>query len=169
MAVPKPNSPEALRAAQKVRNIFYMIAAANIVVIAIVLWPRPPLPTRAEGGAAAAPERNSRIGEMEAIHNRLLTAYHGRDAERFAEVFSSAADPAPNEEYFRKIVIGGYDEEFGAIQEKTLAAGTKAEPAGGVLVYDFTSKKGVRGKSWTTFREEDGKLRVLQWRLEKRE
>src|SRR5829696_7112025 len=122
MAVPKPNSPEAVRAAQKVRNIFYMIAAANIVVIAIVLWPRPPLATRAEGGIAAASERNPRIGEMEAIHDRLLAAFHGRDAERFAEEFSSAAEPAPNEEYFRKVVIGGYDEAFGAIQEKTLAA-----------------------------------------------
>ena len=172
MAVPEPNSPEALRAAQKVRNIFYMIAAANLVVIAIVMWPRPKLPPpNAAGGGGAKSGQSARdplVAEMEAINDRLLAAYHGRDAERFAEVFSSAADPVPDETYFREIVIGGLDEEFGAIHEKSLAEETKTDPAGGVLVYDFTSKKGVRGKSWTTFRRENGKLSVLQWVLKKR-
>lgn len=43
----EPNSPEARAKAQNIRNIFYLIAAGNIVFIAILFWkqsttPRPP-------------------------------------------------------------------------------------------------------------------------------
>ncbi len=37
---PEPITPEGKRAAERVRLIFYSIAAANIVLIAIVLWSR---------------------------------------------------------------------------------------------------------------------------------
>ena len=170
MAVPEPNSPEALRAAQKVRNIFCMIAAANLVVIAIVMWPRPKLPPKSRAGTAlpAKTSNDSQVREMETVNERLFAAYHGRDAERFGEVFSSAADPKPDEEYFRSVVIDRYADEFGAVQDKTLTADTTTDSTGGVLVYDFTSVKGARGKSTTVFRREDGELRVMQWRLEKR-
>src|SRR5688572_20763522 len=164
MAVPEPNSPEALRAAQKVRNIFYMIAAANLVVIAIVLWPRPKLPAKSRAATAipAPASSDPLIREMETVNDRLFAAYHGRDAERFAALFSSAAEPKPDEAYFREVVISRYADEFGAVQEKTLSNESKADPPGGVLVYDFTSAKGARGKSTTTFRREDGQLRVMQ-------
>jgi len=46
---PEPNSPEALRQARKVRDIFFMIAIVNIVLIFIVMCtrhePSPPAPT----------------------------------------------------------------------------------------------------------------------------
>ena len=35
---PTPISPEGKRAAERVRTIFYSIAAANLVVVAIVIW-----------------------------------------------------------------------------------------------------------------------------------
>ena len=35
---PTPITPEGKRAADRIRSIFFMIAAANIVVVAIVLW-----------------------------------------------------------------------------------------------------------------------------------
>jgi len=37
---PTPITPEGKRAAQRVRTIFYAIAAANIVLAAIVMWQR---------------------------------------------------------------------------------------------------------------------------------
>ena len=37
---PTPFSPEGKRAAERVRTIFYCIAAANIVLAAIVMWQR---------------------------------------------------------------------------------------------------------------------------------
>jgi|GEM_PF-3859045 len=37
MSVPAPNSPEALRKARKVRDIFFLIAILNIVLIFIVM------------------------------------------------------------------------------------------------------------------------------------
>lgn len=50
MSVPAPNSPEALRKARKVRDIFFLIAILNIVLIFIVMCthhddaPPPPAP-----------------------------------------------------------------------------------------------------------------------------
>ncbi len=37
----QPNSPEALAKARKLRNIFMLIAAGNIVFVAIVMWMKP--------------------------------------------------------------------------------------------------------------------------------
>ncbi len=37
---PTPLTPEGKRAADRVRTIFYAIAAANIVLVAIVIWQR---------------------------------------------------------------------------------------------------------------------------------
>ena len=37
---PVPISPEGRRAAERIRTIFYSIAAANIVLVAIIMWSR---------------------------------------------------------------------------------------------------------------------------------
>ena len=37
---PAPISPEGRRAAERIRTIFYSIAAANIVLVAIIMWSR---------------------------------------------------------------------------------------------------------------------------------
>jgi len=37
---PTPITPEGKRAADRMRSIFFMIAAANIVIVAIVIWQR---------------------------------------------------------------------------------------------------------------------------------
>ena len=37
---PAPITPEGKRAAERIRTIFYSIAAANIVLVAIVIWQR---------------------------------------------------------------------------------------------------------------------------------
>ena len=169
MAVPEPNSPEAKRVAQKVRNVFYMIAATNFVIVAIILWPRPKLTERTPSKtvpAAAEATRDPILAEMETTHHRLLEAYHGRDAERFAQEFSSAAVPAVDEDYFRTVVIGRYHEEFGELTGRTLTSETNTDPERPILVYGFTSKKGPAGKVRVRFRRDGGRLRVDQWQLE---
>ena len=37
---PTPFSPEGKRAAERIRTIFFSIAAANLVLVAIVMWQR---------------------------------------------------------------------------------------------------------------------------------
>ena len=58
---PTPFSPEGKRAAERIRTIFFSIAAANIVLVAIVMWQRqahkepadaPSKPATAEEAAA---------------------------------------------------------------------------------------------------------------------
>ena len=175
MAVPEPNSPEALRAAQKVRNVFYMIAAANIVLIAIVMWPRPEVPEAAKSPAVSVPFQPETdasamdpvVAQMEAVLDRLLAAYHGRDAERFAAEFATTANPKPDEEYFRTVVVERYADQFGELTDKKRTADTTPTPDGGVLGSEFNSKKAGIVKSRVTFVREAGKLRVANWELEK--
>ena len=177
MPVPEPNSPEARRAAQKVRNVFYFIAAANIVLIAIVMWPRPKVPTPIPTDSVEladepseidiAPENRLAMQEMRLVNERIIAAYRERDAERFAQEFSSQAIPPVNEDYFRKVVIGLYHEEFGDITAKKLTGETSLDPNHGMLVYEVTSAKRTRAKISTNFRRENGKLKAVQWRMEK--
>ena len=54
MADIEPNSPEALAKARKVKNLFFLIAIANIVVIAIVIWSRSKDAERAKQNPAPA-------------------------------------------------------------------------------------------------------------------
>ena len=179
MAVPEPNSPEALRAAQKVRNVFYMIAAANIVLIAIVMWPRPSPPET--GNAVSSPSAKSggvasrdasvsidqAVAEMESALDGLLSGFHARDAERFAAGFASTANPKPDEEYFRTVIIERYADQLGELTNRTRSAETKTTPDGGVLVSEFTAKKGGRVKSRADFVRENGRLRIQSWELER--
>ena len=165
MSVPEPNSPEALRAAQKVRNVFYMIAAANIVLIAIVMWPRPKL-QEVKKVPAAPPESETAFGEMEATFGRVVAAYHARDAERFAAEFASTAVPKPDEEYFRTVIIEQYADKFGELTNPTrIAAQSETNPMGGILVTEFTAKKRGIVKSRAEFAREDGKMRVKVFQL----
>ena len=62
---PTPITPEGKRAADRMRSIFFMIAAANIVLVVIVLWQRqahkdpadtPAKPATTEEAAANRPQ-----------------------------------------------------------------------------------------------------------------
>ncbi len=50
---PTPTTPEGKRAARRVRMIFYSVAAANIVFVAIVMWQR----NRAEKKRDVVPQK----------------------------------------------------------------------------------------------------------------
>ena len=188
MSVPEPNSREARRAAQKVRNVFFLIAAVNIVIVAIVVWPHPKPETPAtrppeslneapalknetaektDAAEKPASPAASAMAEMEQVNERILAAYRERDAERFAQEFSPGAIPPANEDYFRKVIIGLYHEEFGDITGKKLTGETNADPNYGMLVYEVSCTKRPRAKISTNFRREDGELKAVQWRMEK--
>ncbi len=163
MAIPEPNSPEALRAAQKVRNVFYMIAAANIVLIAIVMWPRPEVPEAGKHPGAVA-ETETVFAEMEATLARLIAGYNARDAERFAAEFASTAKP--DEEYFRTEIIEQYADKFGELTlPMRFASESEATQDGGILVTEYSTKKGGIVKGRAAFVREDGKMRVKAWVL----
>ena len=62
---PPPFSPEGKRAAERIRTLFYSIAAANIVLVAIVMWQRrgkdqahPPDPAKPAAVENAAPSKS---------------------------------------------------------------------------------------------------------------
>ena len=66
---PAPITPEGKRAAERIRTIFYSIAAANIVLVAIVIWHRqahkepsdaPPNPVATEDAAAKRAQENGK-------------------------------------------------------------------------------------------------------------
>lgn len=174
MPAPEPNSREAERAAQKVRNVFYFIAAANIVIVAIVMWPRKkgappaaaPAPAAVEADTFKAPQTPA-MKEMEAISDRLIAAYTARDAERFAAEFSAKAVPKVDETYFRTVVIGLYHETFGDVVSKKLTGESNPDADRGMLVYEIACKKGNRAKISTNFLRESGQLKAVQWRMEK--
>lgn len=181
MSVPEPNSPEAKRAAERIRTTFFLIAAANVVIIAIVMWPKgkPAAPAEkpvaekasvepggdltAEKAAATSPA----FAEMSTVNERVIAAYHAKDAERFAAEFSPNAVPPVTEDYFRKVVVGVYQEEFGDITGRKLTGETSLDPNYGMLVFEITCKKGIRAKISANFRREGDALKVVQWRMEK--
>jgi hypothetical protein len=56
---PTPITPEGKRAADRIRSIFFMIAAANIVLVAIVLWQRQAHKERPDATPKPAAEETS--------------------------------------------------------------------------------------------------------------
>lgn len=159
-----PNSPEAKRAAQKVRTVFLLIAAANILLIALMMWPRTKAP---EPDKAPTPQQLA-VKEMEAISDAVLAAYNAKDAAKFAASFSPNAVPPANDDYFQRIVVGVYHDAFGEVTSKKMnEKETNADPDYGMLVYDAECKKHQKSKLSVNFRRENGALKVMQWRLEK--
>jgi hypothetical protein len=59
MPAPEPNSPEALKAARKIKELFFAIAAMNLVLILVVMCTRkdPPPPAQPTPPPASAPAK----------------------------------------------------------------------------------------------------------------
>ena len=71
---PTPISPEGKRAADRVRSIFFMIAAANIVVVAIVLWQRQAHKDHADIPEKPAATEETTANRTQADESRNLSA-----------------------------------------------------------------------------------------------
>ncbi len=166
----QPNTPEAKKLARKVSDLFLCIAAANIVLIAIVLWPRS---GKQEQQSAATPTQtdaatHGAIHEMEAVLADALADYNAKDESRFTAHFSKQAEPPMDSRVFKNLFIGIYHDEFGDVLSKTLSsAESSSDPDFGMLVYIVECKKRPKTKLSVNFRRENGVMKIAQWRMEK--
>ena len=166
----QPNTPEARKLARKTAEIFYWIAAANIVLVVFVFWPRSEKPEQ----PAAATQTNAITAtpgathDMEVVLAATLTDYNAKDEARFASHFSQQAEPRMDARVFQNLIVGVYHNEFGDVVSITLSsAESSADPDFGMLVYVVECKKRPKAKLSVNFRRENGVLKIVQWRLEK--
>ena len=167
----QPNSPEAKKLARKVSDLFLCIAAANVVLIAIVLWPRG---GKSEQQTTTATQTQTDIAmpspthDMEAVLSSALADYNAKDETRFAAHFSKQAEPLMDAHIFKNLIVGIYHHEFGDVLSKTLSsAESSADPDFGMLVYIVECKKRPKAKLSINFRRENGVMKIVQWRMEK--
>lgn len=167
----QPNTPEAKKLARKVSDLFLCIAAANIVLIAIVLWPRG---GKSEQQTTTATQtqtdtaKPSPTYDMEAVLSSALADYNAKDETRFAAHFSKQAKPLMDAHVFKNLILGVYHHEFGDVLSKTLSPSeSSADPDFGMLVYIVECKKRPKAKLSINFRSENGVMKIVQWRMEK--
>ena len=156
------NTPEARRAASKVFNGFMVLAAANIILIAVVMWPQtePPPP--------AAQSTEALDGEMKRVFDAAMAAWRKGDAVEFYAQFAAKHVPADSAEVFKRLFAGVYAEEFGEIKALKLnARESSADPDYGMLVFEAECSKHSRAKVSANFLRENGQLKLAQIRLEK--
>lgn len=166
----QPNTPEAKKLARKTAEIFYWIAAVNIVLIAIVLWPRGE--KKEQPAAVAEPQTNATtpnaIRDMETVLTGALAGFNAKDEAQFASHFSAQAVPPMDAHIFQNLIVGIYHQEFGEVLSKTLSnAETSADPDFGMLVYNVACKKRPKAKLSVNFHRENGVMKIVQWRMEK--
>ena len=167
----QPNSPEAKKLARKVSDLFLCIAAANIVLIAIVLWPRG---GKSEQQTTTATQTQTDIAMPSATHDMetalasAIADYNAKDETRFAAHFSKKAEPPMDAHVFKNLIAGIYHHEFGDVLSKTLStAESSADPDFGMLVYIVECKKRPKAKLSINFHRENRVMKIVQWRMEK--
>ena len=167
----QPNSPEAKKLARKVSDLFLCIAAANIVLIAIVLWPRG---GKSEQQTTTATQTQTDIAMPSATHDMetalasAIADYNAKDETRFAAHFSKKAEPPMDAHVFKNLITGIYHDEFGDVLSKTLSTPeSSADPDFGMLVYIAECKKRPKVKLSINFRRENRVMKIVQWRMEK--
>ena len=167
----QPNSPEAKKLARKVSDLFLCIAAANIVLIAIALWPRG---GKSEQQTTTATQTQTDIAMPSATHDMetalasAIADYNAKDETRFAAHFSKKAEPPMDAHVFKNLITGIYHDEFGDVLSKTLStAESSADPDFGMLVYIAECKKRPKVKLSINFRRENRVMKIVQWRMEK--
>lgn len=159
---PAPITPEARRAAGRVRSFFFLVAAANIVLFAIVLWQRQSATGDLTNGPKAA------IAQMDSVCARALAAYNAGDSAGFLACFAAHVPPgtapaSPTE------IESRCRRDFGRITAGKLdPAKTTATDAGGTVSYDVTCEKTPFAVLTAKFAREAGVLKLTEWRIEKR-
>ena len=147
-------SPEGKRAAERVRAIFFLIAAANIVIVAIVIWQR----QISNDGPSA---------QMETCFATALAAYNAKDRPGFLACFSAKAEPRADEAFFSTKIEGEYHRDFGRVTAHQLnPAATTTDTAGGTLGYDIACEKQPRARLTAKFVREKDTAKLLAWRIE---
>ena len=158
---PTPITPEGKRAAERIRTIFYSIAAANLVLVAIVIW-------LGAARKAEPPDARARaVAEMEAVFGRALAAYNTADGEGFLACFSAKTGAATGAALFWTKIETEQRRYFGSISVNGLAAPPKADDGNaGTLVYGVTCERRLRLKLRAGFARESGEMKLIEWRIE---
>ncbi len=166
----EPNSPEARRAAQKVKNGFMFLAALNLVLIAVAVWPskKAPPSENTPPPAAAIPLTESGETEMKRVFDTAMTAWQQRDAKAFYAQFATAYVPADFPAVFDRLFLGVYANEFGTITAKLLVPKeSNGDPEFGMLVFNAECTKHPKARLSANFTRENGQLKLAQLRMEK--
>ena len=166
----EPNSPEARRAAQKVKNGFMFIAALNFVIIAVAVWPsKKPEPSETvPPPAIEAPPSQTVADEMNRVLDAAMNAWEQRDAKAFYAQFATAHAHADSAAVFERLFLGVYADEFGTITSKTLnTKESSADPGFGMLVFNAECTKHPKARLSANFIRENGQLKLAQIRMEK--
>jgi hypothetical protein len=165
----QPNTPEARKLARKTAEVFYWIAAANIVLVVFVFWPRAEK-TELPAAITTTQTNTATPGatiDMEAVLADTLTAYNAKSETEFTHHFSAQAVPPMDTRVFQNLIVGVYHQEFGEVVSKALSnAESAANPDYGMLVYSVECRKRPKAKLSVNFHRENGVMKVVQWRME---
>lgn len=166
----QPNSPEARRAAQKVKNGFMFLAALNLTLIAVAVWPsgeKKPAETMQPPANEAPPSPNA-ADEMNRVLDAAMNAWEQRDAKAFYAQFATAHVPADSVAVFDRLFLGVYADEFGAITAKTFVPKeSTADGELGTLAFNAECTKHPKARLTANFVRENGQFKLSQIRMEK--
>ena len=71
----QPSTAEARRAASKVFNGFMILAAANVIIIALVMWPRGDAPEKPVPSPVVTQSTEALEGEMKRVLDTAMAAW----------------------------------------------------------------------------------------------
>lgn len=162
------NTPEARRAASKVFNGFMLLAAANIIIIALVMWPRGDAPEKPAPSPVVTPSTETLESEMQRVFDTAMVAWGKGDATAFYAQFAAKYVPADPVNLFQRVFAGVYGDEFGKIKAMKLnARESSGDSDYGMFVFDAECEKQPKARLSANFLREAGQLKLAQIRLEK--
>jgi hypothetical protein len=158
---PASITPEGKRAADRVRSIFFMIAAANLVLVAIVML------LSGTGSPARNDAPDKTVAEMETVFSRALAAYNAADRQGFLACFSVKTGVAADAAFFPTKIEDGCLRDFGkVIGNEFLASKVAPGGSGGALVHGVTCEKRRSAQLTADFVRESGAMKLIGWRIE---
>lgn len=141
-----PITPEGKRAAERIRSLFFTIAAANLVLVAIVIW---------QGFFG----KHDKARSQEEILDRSIAAYNAADTRAFSALFAAGTTPDPaihQSEYLR---------DFGKILGKKLIPQTDPPSDDSGFVHEVECEKDPRARLVTKFTREKDVRKLVEWRI----
>ena len=162
------STTEARRAASKVFNGFMILVVANVIIIALVMWPRGDAPEKPVPSPVVTQSTEALEGEMKRVLDTAMAAWGKGDATAFYAQFAAKYVPADSVNSFQRLFAGVYGDEFGKIKAMKLnARESSSDPDYGMLVFDAECEKHPKARLSANFLREAGQLKLAQIRLEK--
>ena len=152
---PTPITPEGKRAAERIRSLFFMVAAANLVLVAVVIWQ----------GYFGKPDKSrpkEPASAMEELTDRSITAYNAGDTHAFSALFTTGAPPDPAMHHAESL------RDFGKILGKKFAS--QPEAAAGdsaTLIHEVTCEKDPHARLVTKFTRVKDAMKLAEWSIKR--